>query len=338
MFLFIGGDKLPYAKILSTGIYVPKKIMTNEEFERITHQKIDPYFSEVIGINHRRISTEEETPSFMAAEAAKMALDRAGLGPEDLDLIILGTDTPEAVTPPTSAKVQYLIGAHKKEVPVFDVNASCANGALLLDIASKYIASGEYENVLVIGVYAMTKFLSWKYSWEALFSDGAGAVLLTASDKPGYIGGIGRSDGSWWYNWGIYIGAGTLDVNGINEGLHKLDLRAAYPATVNEEGWPMLINRLMEKYKFTKEDIGMIFFTQVRKKSILKVMETLELPLEKTHMIMHKFGYTGSACVYQALHDAIEEGKMKGLSGKIVIFVTSGVGYQQYATVFRWIE
>jgi len=327
---------MPFARILSTGIYVPEKIMTNEEFEKLTHMKIDPHYSQVLGINHRHISSEKETPAYMAAEAGKMALKRAGLKPEDLDLIIVGTDTPEAITPPTASKVQYLLGLSEKEVPAFDVNASCANGALLLDMASRYIAMGDFRYVLVIGTYGMTKYLSWKYPWEALFSDGAGAVVLTSSESPGYLGSVMRTDGSWWYNWGIYMGTGTMNLEGIEKGFHKLDLRAPYPSTVNEEGWPMLVEKLLNKLEASREEIGMIFFTQVRRKSIHVVMEKLKLPLEKTHTVMEKYGYTGSACVYMAPHDAIEEGKMEGLEGKLVLFVTSGVGYQQVATAFRW--
>ena len=329
---------MKYAKIVATGIYVPQKVMTNEEFERITHMNIEPHYSQVLGINHRHISSEEETPAYMAAEAAKKALERAGMKPKDIDLLILGTDTPEAISPPTAAKVQYLLGMHEHKTPAFDVNASCANGALLLDIASRYISMGDYRNVLVIGTYAMTKFLSWKYPWEALFSDGAGAVILSASEEPGYLGATMITDGSWWYNWGIYMGAGKADLKAIENGLHKLDFRAPYPAEVNEEGWPTLVNELLKKIDMKLEDVGLILFTQVRKKSIVKVMEKLGLPMEKTHTVMEKYGYTGSACVYMAFHDAIEEGKTKGLEGKLVIFITSGVGYQQVATAFIWRE
>ncbi len=328
---------MSYARILSSGIYVPSETMSNEEFEEKVGHQIDPYYSENLGINHRHISSEEETPSYMAARAVEEALDNANINPNDLDLLILGTDTPEAVSPPTSTKVQYEIGAHEEEVPTFDVNASCANDGLMLDIASKYIESGRYDNIMVVGTYAMTKFLSWKYQWEALFSDGAGAILLTSSDEKGYIGGVGRSDGSYWNNWGIYMGAGNMDIEGINEGLHKLDLRKKFPSTVNEEGWPILINQMIDKFDFEKEDIGMTFFTQVRKKSIEEVMDKVDLPMDKTHMTMMKFGYSGSACAYQAFHDAAQSGKMEGLEGDVVLFITSGVGYQQYGSAFKWV-
>ncbi len=331
------------SKIASTGIYVPDKTMSNKEFEEKTGRKIDPYYQEKIGIDHRHLSSEEETPAYMAAEAGKNALKNAGMEAEELDLIIVGTDTPEAVTPPTAIKTQHLIGGKQGhgeyEVPAFDVDASCANGALMLDIASKFIqGTGGFENILVIGTYAMTKFLNWKYPWEALFSDGAGAVLLQESEKPGFIGSESKSDGSWWNNWGIYMGTGTTDIQGINDGLHKLDMRKAFPSSVNEEGWPAMVKKLKEKYDFENEDIGKIFFTQVRKKSIVKVMDKLDLPMEKTHLTMDKFGYTGSACVYQCFHDAIEQGEMDDVEeGEKVVFVKSGVGYTQWGTVFDWL-
>ncbi|MFN3329260.1 MAG: ketoacyl-ACP synthase III, partial [Fervidobacterium pennivorans] len=116
---------MKYAKIISSGMYVPKKIMTNEEFEKLTMFTIDPYFSEAIGINHRHVSEDWETPTYMAAQAAKAALDRIEMSPEEIDLIIVGTDTPESVSPPDAPRVQYLIGAHKAEPLAFNVNASC---------------------------------------------------------------------------------------------------------------------------------------------------------------------------------------------------------------------
>ena len=324
------------SKIHSTGIYVPEETMSNEEFEEITGRDLTG-FAEYIGIDHRHLSTEEETPAYMAAEAGLDALDNADMDVEDLDLIIVGTDTPEAVTPPTAIKTQDMMGGSEAEVPAFDVDASCANGSLMLDIASRFIKSGDFENVLVIGTYAMTKMLNWKYQWEALFSDGAAAVLLSETDGPGFVGAESKSDGSWWNNWGIYMGTGTMDMDGINDGLHKLDQRAAFPSEINEEGWPNMIADLKEKYDFENEDIGKIFFTQVRKKSIEKVMDEMALPMEKTHMTMGKFGYTGSACVYQALHDARQNGEMENVeSGQKVLFIMSGVGYTQWGTVFEW--
>ena len=328
--------KRRYARIVSTGVYVPPIVMTPEEFKEKTGIELDEAFIERTGIKVKRIAPEDETPSTMAAKACKQALDRAGLKISDIDLIILGTDTPDFLTPPTSARLQELLGGSEYEIPVFDVNASCANGAYMLEIASSMIMSSEeYNNVLVVGTYCMNRFLRWKFPWEWMFSDGAGAVLLSVSEEPGYIAGKLRADGRYWDYWGIYFGAHKkVEEQLKNKEVVFLDLRKVYPP-VNDEYWPKLVRCLMEKGGFTGDDITQIIFTQVRLRSILKVMDALGLPHSKTHWVMHKYGYTGSACAYMALDDAWREGKIE--EGKIVIVVTSGVGYEQGAVAFRWV-
>ncbi len=326
-----------YAAIASTGIYVPPIVMTPEDFERKTGIKVDPLFIERTGLRVKRIAPPEETPATMAAKAASMALERAGMTIEDIDMIILGTDTPEAISPPTAPKVLNLLGGSSYEIPSFDVNASCANPVYMLELASSIIAGNpKYRNILVIGVYAMTRFLRWKFMWEWIFSDGAGAVVLTSSKEPGYLAGKLRADGSFWDYWGIFLGAWKPVAEQISdENLPFLDLRKAYPP-VNDQYWPVLIRDVMNQANIGLDDITQIIFTQVRLKTILDVMKGLGLPETKTHWVMDKFGYTGSACVYMALHDAIEQGKIE--KGKVVIFVASGVGYQQGAVAFRWVE
>ncbi len=325
-----------YARIVSTGVYIPPTIMTPEDFEKKTGVKVDQAFIERTGLKVKRIAPPEETPATMAAKAASQALERAGLTIKDIDLIIVGTDTPEVITPPTAAKVQQLLGGAEYEIPVFDFNASCANPVYMLEIASSIIKGNEkYNNILVIGTYAMTRFLRWKYMWEWIFSDGAGAVVLSASKEPGYIAGKLRADGRYWDYWGIFFGA----YKPVDEQLKEpekayLDLRKVYPP-VNDQFWPILVKNVMEQGGISKDDITQIIFTQVRLRSILKVMKVLDMPIEKTHWIMDKYGYTGSACIYMALHDALEKGKIE--YGKVVILVASGVGYQQGAVAFKWI-
>jgi len=325
-----------FAKIVSTGIYVPPIVMTPEDFEKKTGLRVDPDFIERSGLKVKRIAPPEETPATMAAKAAQHALERAKMSIEDIDLIIVGTDTPEAISPPTAAKVQALLGGDKYDIPAFDFNASCANPAYMLEVATSIIQGNpKYDNVLVIGVYAMTRFLRWKYMWEWIFSDGAGAVILSASDEAGYLAGKLRADGKFWDYWGIYFGAyKPIDEVLKDPAAPYLDLRKAYPP-VNDQFWPILIRDVMKQAGITENDITQILFTQVRLRSIIKVMQDLGLPLNKTHWIMDKYGYTGSACIYMALHDAIEQGKIE--KGKVVIFVASGVGYQQGAVAFRWI-
>ncbi|MEM4936803.1 MAG: 3-oxoacyl-[acyl-carrier-protein] synthase III C-terminal domain-containing protein, partial [Sulfolobales archaeon] len=222
------------------------------------------------------------------------------------------------------------------EIPAFDINASCANPVYMLEVASSIIAGNpKYRNILVIGVYAMTRFLRWKFMWEWIFSDGAGAIVLSASDRPGYLAGKLRADGSFWDYWGIFLGAWKpVAEQVVDENLPFLDLRKAYPP-VNDQYWPILIKDVVGQAGINLDEVTQIIFTQVRLKTILDVMKNLGLPETKTHWVMDKYGYTGSACVYMALHDAIEQGKVE--KDKVVILVASGVGYQQGAIAFRWI-
>lgn len=326
-----------YAKIVSTGIYVPPIVMTPEEFEKKTGIRVDPAFIERTGLKVKRIAPPEETPATMAAKAAQQALERANMDIKDIDLIIVGTDTPDVITPPTAAKVQALLGGDQYEIPAFDFNASCANPAYMLEVAASLIQGNpKYNNVLVIGTYAMTRFLRWKHMWEWIFSDGASAVVLSVSDEPGYLAGKLRADGKFWDYWGIYFGGyKPVEEQLKDPSVLYLDLRKVYPP-VNDQFWPILIRNVMAQANISKDDITQILFTQVRLRSIIKVMEALGLPLEKTHWVMDKYGYTGSACVYMALHDALEHGKIE--EGKVVILVASGVGYQQGAVAFRWIK
>lgn len=325
------------AKIASTGIYVPPAYITPEEYEKTFGVKVDPAFIDRTNVKVKRVAPPEETPATMAAKAAQMALDNAGLEIKDIDYIIVGTDTFEAIAPPTSPKVQYLLGGHKYEIPSLDIGASCASGVYLLDIAQSLIRANEkYNNILVIGVYAMTRFLRNKFMWEWLFSDGAAAAIVSASDEPGYLASKMRADGSFWDYWGIYFGP-TKNVGELireNPDIVYLDLRKVYPP-VNETYWPKLIEVVMREGNFSKEEITQVLFTQVRLHTIKTVMGELGLPLEKTHWVMDKYGYTGNTSVLMALHDALMSRKIE--PGKVVVLVQSGVGYQQGAIAFRWI-
>jgi len=328
-----------YAKILSTGMYLPKKVETNEELGKRIGFDVDGWLRPRAGITLRHISAPDESTSDMAVEAARHALQNANLKPEDLDLLILATDTPDFVSPPTSAVIQYKLGA--KNAGCFDINAACTDVPIGLAIASQNIMIDRAMNyALVTGSYGMTKWLDWKSKWLApLFSDGAGAVIVAPSDEPGYITSKIIADGSFWDSYGIYIGtANPVTLRMVKENKHHLRFHESghrYPADINFAHWPQLIGDTLKKAGYTVEDLDMILMTQVNVNTIKDVMKELGLPLTKTHWIMDKFGYNGSACVIFALHDALEQGKIK--KGDLLCFCTSGVGYVMSAALFRWI-
>jgi len=329
---------MSFANIVSTGVYVPEKIVTNDDLSRILGEDIDEFVTRVLGIRERHVCAENESTADLATHAGRQALEAARLDPAELDLIILATDTPEQLSPATSVVVQHRLGA--VNAGTFDVNSACAGFVTALDTASKFIiADAAYRNILVIGAYAMSKYLDLHDKKTAtIFADGAGAVVLQArDDRPGFLAGKLRADGSYHDHMGIYAGGTRLPISHevIDEGVwNKVRFAKKYPAEVNTEGWPAIVQQVLAKASLTVEDVKLFLFTQVNLSTIKEVMGTLQLPMERTHTIMHKWGYTGSACIPMVLHDAVTEGKLN--RGDNVIMCASGGGLNMACVAFRW--
>lgn len=332
------------AKIKSIGIYLPQNKISNEELSEIMECDVEEYLSEK-GIKVRHKAAPGESTSDMAVKAAQEALNRANLKAEEIDLIILATDTPDYVTPPSSAIIQHKLGA--KNAGCFDINAACADETIGLVIGSHYIMLEQaMTHVLVIGVYGMTKWLDWsKYSDSSskvlgmLFGDGAGAVVLSRSEEPGYLTSKIVAKGEYWDTYGIYLGtASPPDVRMIQEKRHYLrfhENQHRVPPDFNTSLWPKLIQETMEKAGRKVDELGMIFFNQVELNVVKETLKNLNLSLEKTHWVADKFGYAGSASALMALHDVLELGKIK--SGDLIIFCTSGAGFVVSSALFKWV-
>lgn len=329
---------MPFAKIIGTGIYVPEKVVTNDDLSRILGEDINEFVTNVLGIRERHVCAENESTADLATNAAQRALETSSIQPQDLDLIILATDTPEQLSPATSVVVQHRLGA--KNAGTFDVNCACAGFVTALDTASKFIiADSDYKNILVVGAYAISKFLDWKDKKTAtIFADGAGAVVLQANNEgAGYLAGKLHADGSFHDHMGIYAGGTHLPVSEevLVEGLWtKVRFAKKYPAEVNTEGWPAIVRDVLTKAGLNVSQVKLFLFTQVNLSTIKEVMQRLELPMERTHTIMDKWGYTGSACIPMALDDALRAGKLQ--RGDHVVFCASGGGLNMACVAFRW--
>jgi 3-oxoacyl-[acyl-carrier-protein] synthase III len=327
-----------YAKIIGTGSYVPAKVLTNDDLSRMLGEDINEFVSQVIGINERHVAAENESTADLATAAARQALEAADVSATEIDLIILATDTPEHLSPATSVVVQHRLGAGN--TGTFDISCACAGFVTALDTASKYIiADPGYHNVLVIGAYAMSKYIDWKDKKTAtIFADGAGAVVLQAGDAgPGFLGSKLVADGSYSDYLGIYAGGTRMPITEeiLHEGLWtKVRIAKKYPPEVNIEGWPKIIREVLEKSGLTLDDIGLFLFTQVNLSTIKEVMRILEVPMKRTHTIMQKWGYTGSACIPMVLDDAVRAGKVK--PGDNLIMCASGGGLNMACVAFRW--
>ena len=329
---------MTFANIIGTGVYVPEKIVTNDDLSRILGEDINEFVTRILGIQERHYAAEDESTADLATNASRAALEAAGLHARELDLIILATDTPEQLSPATSVVVQHRLGA--SNAGTFDVNSACAGFVTALDTASKYIiADPAYRNVLVVGAYAMSKYLDLHDKKTAtIFADGAGALVLQArGDRPGFLAGKLYADGSFHDHMGIYAGGTHLPITKdvIDEGVWtKVRFAKKYPAEVNTEGWPAIVQQVLAKAGLKLSDIKLFLFTQVNLSTIKEVMGKLELPMDRTHTIMQKWGYTGSACIPMVLHDAVTAGKLE--RGDNVIMCASGGGLNMACVAFKW--
>jgi 3-oxoacyl-[acyl-carrier-protein] synthase-3 len=286
------------------------------------------------GIRKRWYAPEGVVTSDLALHAARQALERAGRSPEQVDLIILGTDSPDYLTPATSVVLQHKLGA--KNAGTFDVGCACASFPTGLAAASGLIAANPaMKTVLVVGAYLIHRLADENDPTVFFYGDGAGAAVLEADSKPGFITAAMQADGAYHHHWGIFAGgtAEPASEAAVREGRTQVRMLERYPPEINQQGWPRLVRRLAEQGGFALGDIDMVIFTQVRQPTIEAVMADLGLPLARTHMIMEEVGYTGSACIPMALHDAVETGRIR--SGALVVLVGSGVGYNQAGVALR---
>jgi 3-oxoacyl-[acyl-carrier-protein] synthase-3 len=327
-----------YANIVATGCYLPDIEITNDAL-RARFNGNAPEFVDKMeassGIRTRWYAPEDWATSDLAVRAAKQALERAGKSAEELDMILVGTDSPDYITPATSVIVQDKLGARR--AGTFDVGCACASFPTAYTAAAGMMATNaNLKTVLVMGVYMMHKLTAADDPMIFFYGDGAGAAILERSEKPGFISSAFRADGSYAKRWAIFAG-GTVEPvteESIRSGHARVKMYDRYPPEINNDGWPAVVRDVAKNGGFAVDDIDFLIFTQVRKPTIELVMNELGLPMSKTHTVMEKWGYTGSACIPMALDDALQEKKIK--AGDLVVMVGSGVGYNQAGAAFRW--
>ncbi|MCZ7569296.1 MAG: ketoacyl-ACP synthase III [Ardenticatenaceae bacterium] len=326
-----------YATIAGTGRYVPERVLTNADLDEMLGEPVGEWLVENVGIEERHVMADTETTSDMAVVASRQALARAGISAAELDLIIVATDTPDYISPATASVVQAKLGA--RDAGTYDINCACAAWVTGLDAAGKYIATdSDYDHILLVGAYGMTRFVDWtdKYTCT-LFADGAGAVVLKAGDEPGVLAGGLLASGEYHNALGIYTGGtslpATLEVIRA-QGKPRVQFVRKFPATFNTEHWPPLVRKVLAKAGLGLDDVALFLFTQLNLRTIEATMATLDQPMSKTHWIMDKWGYTGSACIPMALDDALEQRKLQ--RGDYVVFCASGGGLAMAAAVARW--
>jgi 3-oxoacyl-[acyl-carrier-protein] synthase-3 len=326
-----------YGQIVATGAFLPEIEVTNDDLRGRFAETFPDFVDEMeksTGIRRRWYAPDDWATSDLALPAAQQALDRAGKRPEEVDLVLVGTDSPDYVTPATSVVLQHKLGA--VNAGTFDIGCACASFPTGLATAAGWLATNPaMTTVLVVGAYMMRKLADPNDPTIFFYGDGAGAAVVEAGDEPGFVTASTRADGSYHANWGIFSG-GTFEpvsAESLAAGRTQVRLVERYPPEINHEGWPYLVRRMAAEGGFEVDEIDLLLLTQVRQPSIDLVMAELGLPMERTHTIMRESGYTGSACTAMALDDAVMHGKVG--RGDLVAIVGSGVGYNQAGCAFR---
>lgn len=326
------------ARIISTGMYVPKNIVPNSYFDEILGENVSEWLEANVHIRNRRWCDEDESTADLCIEAANVNLERAGLKPEDIDLLIVCTDTPEYISPSTSSKVQHKMGM--TNAGTFDLNSACAGFVIGLDTAVKYIKADEnYNKIMIIGAYAMSKYLN-KLDKKTcnLFADGAGAVILSSTEETdtGYLASESRTKGEYCDWMGIYAG-GTFQPTTkevVENKDHLLKFVKRFPSELNPDVWSDMAYELAKRSGTKVEDVDQFMFTQININSIWATLDKLGLEKDKAHTVMHEYGYTGSACIPMALDEAVQLGKVK--EGDLIYFIGSGGGLAFASAAFRF--
>ncbi len=325
------------AEILSSGMYVPERILPNSYFNELLGEDVDSWLVENLTIKERRWCSNDESTADLCVNTAARIMSSAAVSPETIDLLIIATDTPEYISPSTASVVQHRLGL--VNAGTFDVNTACAGFVTALDIGSKYIrADKKYNKVLVIGAYAMSKYLDMTdKKTVTLFADGAAGVLLSANDDEnrGFLTSSLYTEGKYCDWMGIYAGGTHQPVTReiIDNKDHLLKFVKKFPKEINPATWTRMIKSSCNELNIQPDKIDHYFLTQININSIWETMDNLGVDRSRAHTIMDRYAYTGSACIPMAFDDAFSNGRIK--KGDLACFVGSGGGLAFASSVFR---
>lgn len=308
------------AGILGLGKYVPEKVLTNADLEKILDTN-DEWIRTRTGIQERRIAREDEQSSDMAYEAAKQALENSGIAPEQIGLILVATITPDRAFPSVACQIQEKLGAIN--AAAMDLSAACSGFIYALATAKLYVESNSYDYVLVVGVEKLSKIVDWKdRNTAVLFGDGASAAVIgKVSEGRGILAFELGADGS---------GGKYLKMN--DENFIYMNGREVFKFAVRQMGATAL--SVIEKAGLTKEDVDFLVPHQANIRIMEAIRERLELPEEKLSKRIHLYGNTSAPSIGIALKDELDDGKIK--DDDIVVLVGFGGGLTWGGAVIRW--
>ncbi|MDF3055274.1 MAG: 3-oxoacyl-ACP synthase [Gammaproteobacteria bacterium] len=316
-----------YARIVGTGGYLPEKVLDNAQLEKMVDTS-DQWILERTGIAQRHIMADHETTSSMSEIAARRSLDAAGLTPEDVELIVIGTSTPDRFFPSTATILQQRLGI-KNACPAFDVSATCSGFIYALSVAEKFIKSGSIKTALVIGAESLTRLVDWTdRSTCILFSDGAAGVVLTADNTPGIISTHIHSDGSHHELMYAPNHIGELD----EPPYIKMKGNEVFKLAVNTLS--DVVDQTLAHNDLQKSDIDWLIPHQANLRIIKATAKKLGLPMERVILTVRDQGNTSAASIPLALDIAIRDGRIQ--QGDMLLFETFGAGLTWGSAMVRY--
>jgi 3-oxoacyl-[acyl-carrier-protein] synthase III len=320
-----------YSRIAGTGSYLPKKILTNHDLEKLVDTS-DEWIRTRTGISQRHVAAEDETTTDLAEHAARRAMDDAGVLPADIDLICVGTTTPDLVFPNVGTLLQDRLGIHG--CPAFSLEAACTGFVYALSVADKFVRLGEAKCALVVGAETLTRIIDWNDRGTCvLFADGAGAVILQPSSEPGIISTRLHSDGKY-KDLLAYPDGVSKGFKLVREGKASVQMKGneVYKVAVNTLG--ALVTETLNANNIAKEQLDWLIPHQANIRIIEAIAKRLDLPMERVIVTIDTQGNTSAASVPLALDTGIRDGRVK--RGQLLLLEAFGGGFTWGSALIRY--
>jgi len=321
-----------YSRIAGTGSYLPEKVLTNADLARMVDTS-DEWIRSRTGIERRHVVVEGETTTDLAEQAARRAIQSAGVTAADIDLICVGTTTPDLVFPNVGTLIQERLGIHNA-CPAFSLEAACTSFMYALSVADKFVRLGEAKCALVVGAETLTRIVDWTDRGTCvLFADGAGAVVLKPSEEPGIISTRLHSDGRY-KDLLMYPDGVSKGFHLVREGTAAVQMKGneVYKVAVNTLG--QLVTETLNANGLSKKDLDWLIPHQANIRIIEAIAKRLELPMERVIVTIADHGNTSAASVPLALDTGVRDGRIK--RGQLLLLEAFGGGFTWGSSLVRY--
>jgi 3-oxoacyl-[acyl-carrier-protein] synthase-3 len=321
-----------YSRIAGTGSYLPEKVLTNDDLAKLVDTS-DEWITSRTGIRERHIAAEGETTGDLAYHAAVRALEAAGVEASELDLIVLGTTTPDLIFPSTACLIQHRLGANG--CPAFDVNAACSGFVFALSVADQFIRSGAARTALVVGAETLTRMVDWTERTSCvLFGDGAGAVVLKADSETGILSTHLHADGGkkelLWNPVGVSVGFKPDEPNvGVRINMTGNDVFKHAVKALDA-----IVEETLEANGMDRHEIDWLIPHQANLRIIEATAKRLDMPMERVIVTVDRHGNTSSGSVPLALDEAVRSGKVQ--RGQLLLLEAFGGGFTWGSALLRY--